>query len=108
MTLWQENLEQLLRLVGELLQAANEEVGPYDAADYDNWRTRSRAADQRIRERLEREANARFTVKGDTHTVHMASIRATSTTGWHGALNNWRWRAATRLAEPKKDEVSNG
>lgn len=99
MTLWQENLEQLLRLVGELLQAAAEEVGPYDAADYGNWRARFDAAHARIRERLEKDADARFTAKGDTHAVHIASIRATSTTGWQGALNNWRARAAARLAE---------
>lgn len=99
MTLRHENLEQLVQLVGELLRAANEEVGPYDPADYDTWRARSRAADERIQVRLEKDADARFTAKGDTHAVHMASIRATSTTGWHGALNNWRVRAAARLAE---------
>lgn len=99
MTLWQENLEQLLHLVGELLQAAAEEVGPYDAADYSNWRARFDAAYQRIRERLEKDANARFTVKGDAHMVRIASIRATSTTGWNGALNNWRHRATACLAE---------
>ncbi|HEV2501633.1 MAG TPA: hypothetical protein VGV39_01070 [Mesorhizobium sp.] len=99
MTHWQENLEQLLRLVGELLQAAREEAGPFDQANYGDWRARVDAADQRIRERLQRDANARFTAKGDVHMVHMAGIRATSTTGWHGALNNWHLRAAAHVAK---------
>lgn len=100
MTLWQENLERLVELVSELLRAAREEVGQYDPADYDNWRARSRAADRRVQERLERDADARFTVKGDAHMVRMASIRATSTTGWHGALGNWLSQATARLAAP--------
>lgn len=99
MTLWQENLERLVQLVSELLHAAREEIGPYDPADYDNWRARSRDADQRVQECLERDADARFTVKGDAHMVRMASIRATSTTGWHGALGNWLNQATTRLAD---------
>ncbi|MGO4558295.1 hypothetical protein [Mesorhizobium sp. 2RAF21] len=99
MTLWQENLEQLLRLVGELLQTANEYVGPCDAVDYANWRTRSSAADQHIRERLEHEADARFTQNGDVYMVRMASIRSTSTAGWNAALANWRAAARTRLVQ---------
>ncbi|WP_054309998.1 hypothetical protein [Mesorhizobium sp. 1M-11] len=98
MTLYHELLTELIPLVEKKLEAHRAEAGEFHFANYDAWEKRCALADERIREFFSERYDARFTEHGDTHTVHMAGFRSSSTSGWAGALRNWQSSAEKKLA----------
>lgn len=96
-TLWIETLERLVALVEEKLLVAHIETGEYSHADYDGWRKRTNAAHATLIAFFTGQEGARFNA-GSEHSVRMAGLRATSTGGTVGALQNWRTAARKQIA----------
>ncbi len=100
MTLWTENLVRLVAIVGEKLDVHHEARGEFDQANYSAYFERSRIADDEIKAFFSQEADASFTQRGaHEHVVRMAGIRSTSTSGWTGALQNWKRSAEAKIAK---------
>lgn len=98
MTLNQELLTEIVPILAKKLEAWSAEAGSFDYRDYKAWSARRHAADDRILEFFSTRYYARFTGKGSDHAVTMAGIRSTSTSGWNGALQNWKRAAENKLA----------
>lgn len=99
MTLWMENLLRPIALVEEKLAEAKAEEDEFDDKDYSGWFARHRAATDKLVAFFREEENGRFTQQGaHGHTVQMAGIKSTSTSGWYGALQNWKRAAETKVA----------
>lgn len=93
------NLQRLVELVDAKLKAADLEVGKFEHNDVrSDWHMRHRVAMQRIADELETDEGARF---GDQpahdHSVRLAGIRSSSTSGLSGALRNWLAAARKRI-----------
>lgn len=89
-----ERLTRLVNLVAEKLAEADAETGKFDSSDYSAWRKRHDAAEGKVKQFLADTEGAAFSERPPhDHAVRMAGIRSTSTSGFTGALGNWR-RAA--------------
>lgn len=97
MTLNHELLAELVPLVAKKLAAAEAEAGEFDGDHYMVWRERQRGAENRLMDFFTDRYDARFAAQGDIHQVTMAGIRATSTSGWTGAMHNWQRSAEKKL-----------
>lgn len=98
MTLWHETLKQLIALVDKELALHTASVGEFDSKNYDAWRSRRQVADSELMIFFTNEHGAVFTEQAaHSHTVRMAGIRSSSTSGWSGALQNWRTAARKKI-----------
>ncbi|MES0164870.1 hypothetical protein NKJ87_02595 [Mesorhizobium sp. M0027] len=99
MTLWIETLERLVELLDEKLAVAKAETGEFMHADYSAWRARHDMAEAKLVEFFTNEEGARFNPRpAGEHSVRMAGLRASSTSGTTGALTNWRTAARKKIA----------
>lgn len=92
--------ERLILTVEEALRAADAETGPWpdDPRLAMDWHRKRSAAFARMADRLAAQEGARFADRGDTSSVSLAGIRASSTMGIGAALNHWLRAARTRLS----------
>ncbi|ESY42069.1 hypothetical protein X747_14990 [Mesorhizobium sp. LNJC384A00] len=98
-TLWIETLQRVVQVVDEKLAAANAEQGEYSHTDYDGWRRRTAAAQEKLIAYFTNEEGARFNDRpAHEVSVKMAGVRATSTGGTTAALRNWHTAACKRIA----------
>lgn len=100
MTLWIDNLTRLVALVDQKLSEVKEAAGTYDTKsfkDYSHWRARHDGAMRRVMAFFTSQENASFTSRGSDSTVKMAGIRSTCTSGWDGALHNWKAAAQKKI-----------
>ncbi|MER8990443.1 hypothetical protein [Mesorhizobium sp. M0678] len=99
MTLWIETLERLVALLDEKLAVAKAETGEFGHAEYSAWRARHDMAEAKLIEFFTNEEGARFNPRpAGEHSVKMAGLRASSTSGTTGALTNWRTAARKKIA----------
>lgn len=92
-----QNLYRLVDLANAKLAEAEAETGPYNADDYAGWRARRDAAMIKLMQFFADQESAAWKHTGaHDHSVRMAGIRSTSTSGYDGALRNWRATAMRR------------
>lgn len=103
-----ELLTELIAIVTKKLAAAQEETA---SADWRNnmplYMARMEAGNRDLEDFFSERYGARFThAPAHDHSVAMAGIRSTSTTGLRGALRNWLVAAQKRLdsADTGKDQ----
>jgi hypothetical protein len=97
--LWIETLERLVALVDEKVAAANAEAGEFSHADYDAWRKRHVEAETKLIAFFTNEEAARWSYSGAAYALKMAGIRSSATSGYSGALANWRTAARKQIAK---------
>lgn len=88
-----ERLKRLVPLVDRKIAAAREAAGEFRRDGYDAWVKRSDKAEAELKQYFAEKEGALFTRPHSEHAVRMAGIRSASTSGFLGALHNWR-RAA--------------
>jgi len=95
------NLQRLVDLVADKLKAADLAVGKFEHNDArSDWHKRHRDAMQRIADELAAQEGAKFGHQpAHDHSVRLAGIRSSSTSGLSGALHNWMTVARKRIAK---------
>ena len=99
-----DNLTRLIARVDQLVADQAAEVGPrpdWFSSTFDErraWDTADRAAWAKLEEILERNEAARIGQSTfGSHTLTMAGVRATCTSGMAGLLRNWQAAARRKL-----------
>lgn len=101
-----QDLERLIRRLDEEIAAIEEKAGPmpeFSVATFEvrsKWHRDYHGAFFDLAQTLITEERARInTTAPDGHTIRMAGIRSSSTSGWAGALRNWQRAARKKLEE---------
>ncbi|WP_127523635.1 hypothetical protein [Mesorhizobium sp. Z1-4] len=101
-----DKLRRLANLVQELIEKADEKVGPSPyshggnkAESWSDWHNRRSTEYAAIGKRLEEQEGARIARTVHFVRVQMGGFKASSTSSLHGALTNWIAGAQRRIAE---------